>query len=324
MSKAKVMDIGSKMSFNNKARASYSMEHIKEPVSPSDQIVKIDITDLVHAPNEWNFYPALVEEEFEKLVFSILEHGLLHPIVVRKIGDTHVILSGHNRVRAYRAIAEDIRLLEDHQTGKYIEEIREGLKGSDYDQIMAVIKEDISDDEAREIIIDANYVQRQLNPRLITLSVIEKYRIIQDKRKFSDDAQYRAQKTREIVARDFKLSGRHIDRYKRLEKLDSRILELFYQGKISLEFASKMAGLKPEVQEHIAEEYLFLLPKYPSKIASELKPSLTIKEIRRIFKHRVLPQNQMKIQIIENGKSVHFIVEDEERIRMIRKMLEEE
>ncbi|MDO5062073.1 MAG: ParB N-terminal domain-containing protein [Peptostreptococcaceae bacterium] len=322
MSKAKKMDIGSMMSFNNKARSSYSMEHIKEPIlQTGDKIVKIDIAELEQAPDEWNFYPALPEEEFENLVFSILEHGLLHPIVVRRIDDKNIILSGHNRVRAYRAIAEDIRLLEKEEEGRYLETLSDHLKLIDFEQIMAVIKEEITDDEAREIIIDANYVQRQLSPRLITRSVIEKYRIIQDKRKVSNDEQYKAQKTREIVAKDFKLSGRHIDRYKRLEKLDEQILELFYQGRISLELASKIAGLKPKVQEHIAEEYLSILPKYPSKIAQELKPSLTMKDVDEIFSERVLPQDQIKIQIVEDGKSSHYVIDDENLIRQIKKMI---
>lgn len=316
------MDIGSMMSFNNKARSSYSMEHMKEPAQAGETIVKIGIEELEQAPKEWNFYPALQEEEFEKLVFSILEHGLLHPIVVRKVEDKNIILSGHNRVRAYRAIAEDLRDLERGDPGRYIEEPNDQLKRTDFEQIMAVIKGEISDDEAREIIIDANYVQRQLSPRLITRSVIEKYRIIQDKRKVSDDPRYKAQKTREIVAKDFKLSGRHIDRYKRLEKLDEEILELFYQGRISLELASRIAGLKPAVQSHIAEKYLRILPKYPSKIAQELKPSLTMKDIDRIFEDRVLPQDQMTIRIVEDGKSSHFVIEDKELIEKIREMVD--
>ncbi|MDO5095165.1 MAG: ParB N-terminal domain-containing protein [Peptostreptococcaceae bacterium] len=321
MSKAKKMDIGSNMSFNNRSRTSYSMEKIKEPILEDDKIVRIDIDQLTHAPSEWNFYPELSEDEFEKLVLSILEHGLLHPVVIRRIDNKNIILSGHNRVRAYRAIAKDIENLSKGENGRFLLEPSDELKLTDFQQIMCVVKEDISDDEAREIIIDANYIQRQLSPKLITRSVIEKYRIIQDKRKKSADAQYKSLKTREIVAKDFKLSGRHIDRYKRLEKLDDAFLELFYQGKISLELASKIAGLKSRVQEHIVQHYMSALSKYPSKIAQELKSSLTMKDIDEIFSERILPSDQIKISITENGKTKHIIIDDEMQMAKIKELI---
>ncbi len=319
MSKNKNIDIGSMMSFNNKARSSYSMEQLKSPIKEGDKLVRIATAELVHAPEDWNFYPSLEEEEFEKLVFSILELGLLHPIVVLKKENKNIILSGHNRVRAYEAIANDIVAIEQGESGKYFETLSDEIKLADFQQIMAVVKEDISDDEAREIIIDANYVQRKLGQKLITRSVIEKYRIIQDKRKKSDNPDYRSKKTREIVASEFQLSGRHIDRYKRLEKLNENILELFYQGKISLELASKIAGLKGNVQEYIADNYLAALSKYSARIAAELKPSITMQEVDWIFGSHLMPKEQMKIKWVQNGKNKSIAIEDE---RLIEKILE--
>ena len=323
MSRTKNIDIGFKMSFNNKARSSYSMENLKNPIKEDDKLVRIALTDLVSAPEEWNFYPSLDEDEFEKLVFSILELGLLHPIVVLKKGDRHIILSGHNRVRAYQAIVEDIEALQSGEKGRFIESLSKELKLSDFQQIMAVVKEDITDDDAREIIIDANYVQRKLGPKLITRSIIEKYRIIQDKRKSVNHPEYKSQKTREIVAREFQLSGRHVDRYKKLEKLHEDLLELFYQGKISLELASKLAGLKTNVQEYITENYLSVLTKYPSRISAELKASLTMKEIDWIFSNQILPKEQMKISVTLQGKTRHFVIEEERLIQEVLDLLEE-
>lgn len=323
MSKAGKIDVGSMMSFKNRGREKYSMKNIKDPILPQDKIVKIDLDELVSSPEEWNFYPPLENDEFEKLVFSILEHGLLHPIVVRKVEDKNIVLSGHNRVRAYRAIAEDIENIENGFDGKYIEVLEKNIKIADFKQIMAVIKEDISDSDAREIIIDANYVQRQLSPKLITKSVVEKYKIIKEKRKNSDDDFYKSHKTRDIVASEFKLSGRHIDRYKRLEKLNTNLLELFYTGKISLELASKLAGLKSNVQQHLFEKYENTLTKYPSKISQEIKPSLTIKDIDNIFNELLISVDQVKISICENGKTKNFVVENPELIQKIKRLLRE-
>lgn len=329
MSKTKMMDIGSNMSFNNKKRSTYSMENLKEPIVSDDKMVKIDLMELSYAPEEWNFYPMLVEEEFEKLVYSILEHGLLHPIVVRKTQDENIILSGHNRVRAYREIQADIQRVQNGEEGRFLKDL-DTIEPKDYDQIMAVIKENISDDDAREIIIDANYVQRQLNPKLITRSIIEKYKIIQDRRKAGNEdfdpayqQKYKEKKTREIVAQDFKLSGRHIDRYKRLEKLNEELLELFYEGKISLELASKLAGLKPRAQEHVAQNYLSLLSKYPSRIALELKPSLTMKDVDHILGQIGEMEDQIRLSIRENGKSKNLLIQDPKIIEQIMEIIKD-
>lgn len=321
MSKNKMLDIGSNMSFRNKTRESYSLEAIKEPVNPSDKVVKIDIKTLELAPEEWNFYPPLDEEAFGKLVLSILEHGLLHPIVVRKIGEKHIILSGHNRVRAYQAIASEIQKAKAGEKASYFEDSAD-LNEKDFEQIMAVIKEDISDDEAREIIIDANYVQRQLNQKLITRSVIEKYKLVQEKRKSSGREAYKYKKTRELVAEEFQLSGRHIDRYRKLENLNPQILELFYEGRISLELASKIALLGAKEQEHIEVNYLEDLSKHAGKLVRQLKAGLSIKTINQIF-DEILPQeNQITLSIRQEGRLTKVIIDDEKIIDKILKIIQ--
>lgn len=85
MSKAKkMMDIGSKMSLETylltgKLRAaliqeqgSYSLSSLKDAEEKPEQIVRMNISYLEMAPDEWNFYPRLEGEKFfKKLVKSI-------------------------------------------------------------------------------------------------------------------------------------------------------------------------------------------------------------------------------------------------------------
>lgn len=332
-----MMDIGSQMSFKNIAtdkaiktpskregRASYSLSNIKEAQEKTDQIVKIDINHLEVAPETWNFYPKLEGEEFAKLVKSIYEHGLLHPIVIRKQGERHVILSGHNRVRAYRQIKSELEEMQSGNGGKLIQITDDAsFNVKDYEQIMAVIKEDISDDEAREIIIDANYVQRQLGQKLLTRSIIEKYKIIQERRKNTDDESYKNIKTREIVAQEFKLSGRHIDRYKKLEKLNQTILDEFYLGKISLELAAKLASLKPNVQDYISKKYLKSVVKYPARTLESLKPSLSQADMDGIMRTIMANKDQIKINIKEDGKNKNYVITESKIIEKIKALLSE-
>lgn len=328
-----MMDIGSKMSFKNIAAdktpenrtrksSAYSLSKLKETPAQADQIVKIDIADLESAPEAWNFYPTLEGEEFAKLVKSIYEHGLLHPVVISKKGERHIILSGHNRVRAYKHIKSELEAIENGSDGNLLQMIGdEKLSSRDYDQIMAVIKEDITDDEAREIIIDANYVQRQLGQKLLTRSIIEKYKIIQERRKNTDNQSYRNIKTREIVAQEFKLSGRHIDRYKKLEKLNQAILEEFYKGKLSLELASKLASLKPGVQDHISRKYLKTVIKYPARTLENLKPSLTQLDMDAVMKNITKENDQLKISIKQDGKMKNYTFTDSELMEKIKELL---
>lgn len=317
MSKTKMMDIGSNMSFKNisrnssaRERASYSLSEIKPEAEKNDQIVKIEISRLESAPDEWNFYPKLEEDEFSNLVKSIYEHGLLHPIVIRKTGDSHVILSGHNRVRAYKYIKSELENLKPEEA-------------KEYDQIMAVIKEDIADEEAREIIIDANYVQRQLGQKLMTRSIIEKYKLVQERRKKSEDDSYKNIKTREIVASEFALSGRHVDRYRKLESLHSVLIEEFYAGRISLELAAKIAGLKPNVQAYMANKYLRVITKYPARILENLKPSLTLSDVDRIVDEIAMDCDQVKINMKLDGKNRNYTITDSELIEKIKSLLED-
>lgn len=309
---------------NSGDRSLYSLAPLKDTEEKPDQIVRIDIADLEVAPQDWNFYPKLEGEEFAKLVKSIYEHGLLHPIVVRKQKDRHTILSGHNRVRAFVQIKSELEEIKKGRNSNLIEmQDYSTIDPLQYDQIMAVIKEDITDDEAREIIIDANYVQRQLGQKLMTRSIIEKYKIIQQRRKTSDEEKYKNIKTREIVAREFKLSGRHIDRYKKLESLNETILNEFYEGKLSLELSAKLAGLKPNVQAYITKTYLKDIERYPARTLASLKPSLTQTDIDDIMSEIKGDSAQIRLSIREDGKNRNYVIEEPSMIQKIKKLLME-
>ena len=112
---------------------------------------------LSPAPADWNFYAPLPDDKLLELIESIRANDLLHPIVVWKQPDgALVILSGHNRVRAYTALLE--------KTGE-----------DKYRRIPATVLTDITADEAHEIVVDSNYVQRVLTPSEKARSISQKY-----------------------------------------------------------------------------------------------------------------------------------------------------
>ena len=71
-----------------------------------ENTIKVDIDKLENAPKDWNFYRKLPDDKFLELVESIQNKGLLHPIVVWEKEDNYMILSGHNRARAYQKLYE--------------------------------------------------------------------------------------------------------------------------------------------------------------------------------------------------------------------------
>lgn len=318
----KNIDLGSKMNFGNARRAGYSLATQKENILTEEQenIVRIQIDKLESAPEEWNFYPALQGEEFDRLVHSILVHGLLHPIVVQKKQDKTMILSGHNRVRAYRFIRSKIQELKSAQQEELNGVDITQLNAKDFDEIYAIIKEDLSEEDAREIIIDANYAQRQLGQKLLTRSIIEKYKIIQQKRK-ENTGDYKSRKTREIVAESFQMSGRHIDRYRKLDKLNPILLDWFYKGKISLEMGAKIAMMKPNIQEEIAEHYLPFILKYPAQTLQYFKAGMTKKELAEMKQEILEEKNICKISFVRDGVHHSVTLQEESQIEEMISLL---
>ena len=87
---------------------------------------------------EENPFKLLNREDLEELAESIKDEGLLNPIILWKRYDEYIILSGHNRIEALKIL---------------------GYKS--LEKSMYIIKENISIDDARIIVVDTNLVQRK-------------------------------------------------------------------------------------------------------------------------------------------------------------------
>ena len=140
-----------------------------------------------------------------ELIESIRANDLLHPIVVWKQPDgALMILSGHNRVRAYTALLE--------KTGE-----------DKYRRIPATVLTDITADEAHEIVVDSNYVQRVLTPSEKARSISQKYALAGRKKRSRNGVR---KSKYEQIGEEYNLSARQIARYVRLGSLDGSLLKL--------------------------------------------------------------------------------------------------
>jgi len=179
----------------------------------NSETVEISVDKLNDAYNHWNFYKPLGGDKMQELVNSIRDNGLIHPIMVMERNGEYTILSGHNRVRAY----------------KILYEITGNMR---YLSILAQIKSGISDDEARELIIDSNWVQRNLSTSERTKSIYQKYILLGRKKRAVNDSE--KGRTYDLVAKDYNLSGKQIQRYIRLNNLIEPLLKLIDDSKISI------------------------------------------------------------------------------------------
>ncbi len=184
---------------------------------------------IVHIPIEklhsFENHPFKVEdnEKMDELVESIMENGILSPVVVRPIYDGYELISGHRRTHAAK---------------------KAGLTS-----VPAVVRE-LSDEEATILMVDANIQRefqypseraRSLKMKMDAMAKLHKWGELQGTR------------NRELVGKESNISGRTIQRYLALNDLIPDLLELVDEKKIVMGTALDICGLREEVQDWIYE-----------------------------------------------------------------------
>lgn len=231
-------------------------------------IRNVPLDSLENAPNEWNFYRPLSDNKMEELIESIKRNDILNPIIVWELDNNpanpkYMILSGHNRKKAY-------------------EVLREINGNNEYDKIPALIKykDEITEDEAREIIIDTNWVQRTLSTLEKTKSIIEKYAVLQSKsNNWSKYNNYGEGRYSKIIGKDLAMSSRQVERYKSLQNLIKEIQEMVFNEVIKLNDGFNLAKVDKDIQYWILQNHKDKLEKeYTSKLRANMKLEV-VKEI---------------------------------------------
>lgn len=207
-------------------------EKIKNITTGMD-VFKIDLDKLEDAPKEWDFYTPLSDYKMGELIESIVDNGLLNPIIVWEQEENYMILAGHNRVKAYKMIYEQ-------------------TKDEKYKKIYACIKkkDEINEDEARAIIVDTNFVQRQLSTIEKTKSIVIKYNQLGRKKRNSG-----GKTTSAIIAEQYNLKERQIYNYYKLNNLIPEFMERIDSGTLSIKSGLKIAAIAKELQRYMYNNY---------------------------------------------------------------------
>lgn len=211
-----------------------------------DGTTTLNINDLI--PFENHPFKLYEGARLDDMVDSIKNYGIIVPIVVRKKDDQYQILSGHNRVNSAKIV---------------------GLS-----EVPAIIKENLTEEEATLIVTETNLMQRSFTD----LTHSERATVIATRHNAMKSQGVRTDLLNEIeklskapniqdsptscpmgtkldtkqkIGEEYNLSSRSVARYLRLNKLNQQLKELVDEGKVAMRAGVDLSYLTEDNQEMV-------------------------------------------------------------------------
>ena len=177
---------------------------------------EIRISDL--KPFEGHPYKVIDNEEMDRLVESIKEHGIMTPLIVRPVGDRYEIVSGHRRAHAAELA---------------------GL------ETIPAIEVDMTRDEAAIALVDSNLHRERLLPSEKAFA----YKLKMEALAHQGTSRQLGEKwSVSKISEDAKESERQIHRYIRLTHLIPALLDMVDDGRIAFSVGVELSFLDSELQ----------------------------------------------------------------------------
>ena len=256
----------------------------EDNVENNDENVKV----VMIAENRLEDYPnqpfkLYDDDKKQEMIESIKINGIMQPLIVRPIeGGKYQILAGHNR----RNCAKEVGLTE----------------------LPCIIKDNLTDDEAKIYLIDTNLCTRD---NISPMERARAYRIKYDtykKRNIKTSVLEEVRKdnygmARSMMIKEEKSSNGTIQRYLRLTYLIPELQELVEKGKLSLNFGEKISFLSSEEQRVLSE----ILLDEKIKLTENL-----IKKIRKTSENYKLDSplhflsKEEMLDLIKNGSKIQL------------------
>lgn len=295
---------------NNKLRKLEDLASMFGDGDDKKEKCELDIKTLV----PFNNHPFKLYEgqRLDDMVQSIKELGVLLPIIVRmKSLEKYEILSGHNRVNA--------------------------AKMAGLEKVPAIIKENLSDDEALLIVTETNLMQRSFSDLSISekakslkvhydalsnqgmrTDILEQIKICLNAYDFNDNStssQFGTKlRTSEKLGEKYSLSRNSVARYIKINELSSDLLKQVDEGDIPFIAGVELAFLKESEQTDlfeimVEEEYKVDLKKSKMLKEESQKNNLTPDRIRLILSGELDKKKKkdgMKIKVNEEVVEKYF------------------
>lgn len=246
-------------------------------------------------------------ERLNDMVESVKEHGVLNPVIVRKVGKGYEMLSGHNRQNAAKIA---------------------GLT-----EIPAIVKEGISDEEAYIYVIETNVIQRSFGDLLPSEKATvmgmqyDKVRcqgkrndIIRELQILNGETPTETCghnghrfKTRDVLAEEYGYSSRSAARYLRINSLIRPFKDLVDDNKIALLTAVDVSYLSEEEQETVYKVISAMGVKLKPKMAEELRKhggklteNMTESLIEAMIVRKTSPDDGTRVKLPDNICEKYF------------------
>ena len=198
------------------------------------QMISVDKIEPFHE-HPFKLYQG---ERLDDMVESVKEHGILTPVIVRKTASGYEMLAGHNRQNAARIA---------------------GLK-----EVPAIVKEDLTDEEAWVYVVETNVIQRSFNDLTVTerIAVLatrydkvcgtkKREEIMEELHRLNGDGGHHVHqqaKSRELIGQEYGMTGRNIARYVRCNQLIPAFKEMLDDGSLTMVVGVEVSFLSPEEQ----------------------------------------------------------------------------
>lgn len=206
-------------------------------------------------------------ERLEDMVESVREHGVLNPVIVQKIREGYEMLSGHNRLNAAKLA---------------------GMK-----EIPAIVKTDLSEEEAYVYVIETNLMQRSFSDLRISEKAAvlkERYDKVASRGKRNDILEEIARlegkeipvtcshgdhrsKTRDQIGKEYELSGNSVGRLLKINDLIRPFKDMVDRGVLYTKVALQLAFLPQAEQTMIYD------------VMKEKHTKLTMERVMKIRSH---------------------------------------
>ena len=192
-----------------------------------ETIKELSISEL--RPFKEHPYRVVDDEEMDRLVESIEEHGVMTPINVRPIECGYEVISGHRRIHAAK---------------------RAGLT------TVPAIEMDMTRDQAAVALVDSNLHRERLLPSEKAFAYKLKLEALKNQGERTDltSVQVGQKLSRAIVAESVNESNTQVQRYIRLTNLIPPLLRMVDEERIAFTPAVELSYLSKEEQEMLFTE----------------------------------------------------------------------
>ena len=294
----------------------------EDPVEKKEEAVNGIVSLPVEEIHPFHDHPFRLYEgdRLEDMVQSIKDHGVLNPVIVRKAARGYEMLAGHNRTNAAKLA---------------------GLT-----EVPAIVKTDLSDENAYVYVIETNLLQRsfaELLPSEKAAVLLARYEKISSQGKRNDIMQeivaledqkgtcghdvHKSGKSRDGLGEEYGMPGRNIARYMRIDRLIPEFKEAVDKGTLALVAAVDLSYLNVKMQKiihQVAEaEGKKLKPKQTGELR-KLGKEITKEAVENVLagKERKKPQSVSVTLPVELYEKYFAQMNDGEVREIMKKALE--